>query len=94
MENQVEKNQVEKNQDVEQLLNENELRKLSIGEQRIEILFMKGNNNDKQNLQEHFAHLINTVGKLSNDSNGRLVAEAMTLIETASMFATKALFTK
>lgn len=90
-------NQVEKNQDVEQLLkqvDENQVRALSIGEQRIDIHFMKGNNSDIQNLKEHFAHLINTVSKLSNTNNSRLIAETMTLIETASMFATKALFTK
>lgn len=93
-------NSVEKNQNVEQLVDErmssSSNNALSIGEQRIGqgFAFEKGNNNDAQNLKEHFAHIMNIVSKSSNDNNGRLVAETLTLLETASMFGIKALFTK
>lgn len=89
-------NNVNKSQDVEQLVDKigDSARDLTIGEQRIGIQFKKGNNDDKQNLQEHFAHMINLVHKLSNDKNGRQISVAMTQIEDASMWAVKSLFTK
>ena len=65
---------------------------ITIGEQRIGIVFKKGNNDKVHNLKEHFAHLINVVDKTKNEKNGREVALAMTEIENASHWAVKSLF--